>query len=92
MGRNPCRSVLQFNGSHGVSFSSVTAVPGTYEIISVVSQWQRTLSPLACLPKTLSYMQMLSDSACLESSLVLVFLFGMVVHFKTISTDACLIG
>lgn len=91
MSRSPCRPVLQLNGSHGVSVSSVTAVPGSYETISVVSQWQRTLSPLACLPKTLSYMQVLSHSACLEPSLVLVFPFGMVIHLK-ISTDAYLIG
>ncbi len=29
---------------------------------------------------------------CLSGSLVLVFPFGMVIHFKTISTDAYLIG
>ncbi len=78
MSRSPCRPVLQLNGSHGVSVSSVTAVPGSYETISVVSQWQRTLSPLACLPKTLSYMQVLSHSACLEVlswSFPLVWLF-----------------
>ncbi len=73
-----------------VSVSPVP-VPGSYET-SVVSQWQITLSPLACLRKTLSYIKVLSHSACLEQSFFLVFAFGMVAHFKTISTDAYLIG